>query len=66
LSTLYNISKDDADMRKLKIEPADKRGAYFDGLRKNYPVRREFPNTKIITADEKLKTILKGLGFRTE
>lgn len=66
VSALYNISKDDADMRKLKIEPADKRGAYFDGLRKNYPVRREFPNTKILTADEKIKTILKGLGFRTE
>ncbi len=64
VNTLYNISKDDANLRELKNEPVDKRGAYFDALRKNYPVRREFQNTKIIGADGNSKNILEGIGFR--
>jgi erythronate-4-phosphate dehydrogenase len=64
VNTLYNISKDDANLRLMKNEPADKRGAYFDALRKNYPVRREFPNTKITDADGNVKNILEGIGFR--
>ncbi|MCE5339598.1 MAG: 4-phosphoerythronate dehydrogenase PdxB [Planctomycetaceae bacterium] len=64
VNTLYNISKDDANLRQMKNEPADKRGAYFDSLRKNYPVRREFPNTKVLTDSKMLKNILEGIGFR--
>ena len=66
VNSLYDIRKDDADMRKLKIEPADKRGAYFDGLRKNYPVRREFQNTVVKVEDEKLKKNFEGIGFKVQ
>jgi erythronate-4-phosphate dehydrogenase len=64
VNTLYNISKDDANLRQMKNEPADKRGVYFDSLRKNYTVRREFPNTKVLTDSKMLKNILEGIGFR--
>jgi len=64
VNTLYDISKDDANLRLMKNEPADRRGAYFDALRKRYPVRREFPNTKITGADGNIKNILEGIGFR--
>jgi erythronate-4-phosphate dehydrogenase len=66
VNSLYDIRKDDANLREIKNEPADKRGSYFDGLRKNYPVRREFVNTKILGADEKLKKVFAGLGFQTK
>lgn len=64
VNTLYNISRDDANLRLMKNEPADKRGAYFDSLRKNYPVRREFTNTKVLTDSKILKNIVEGIGFR--
>jgi len=66
VNSLYDIRKDDADMRRLKNEPVDNRGAYFDSLRENYPVRREFQNTIVSAEDEKLKKIFSGLGFKTE
>ncbi len=64
VNTLYNISTDDANLRLIKNEPADKRGAYFDSLRKNYPVRREFTNIKVLTDSKKLQNILEGIGFK--
>jgi hypothetical protein len=43
----------------------EKRGKFFDDLRKNYPVRREFQNTKIImTSENGLKAKLRGIGFQ--
>jgi erythronate-4-phosphate dehydrogenase len=65
VSALYDIKKDDAAMRRLKDQPADKQGQFFDALRKNYPVRREFQNTKISVSDEKLKSVFGLLGFKT-
>ena len=65
VNTLYDIRKDDAALRRAKDEPADKRGAFFDGLRKNYPVRREFQNTIIHVDDASLKSVFEGLGFKT-
>jgi hypothetical protein len=36
----------------------------FDGLRKEYPVRREFQNTQIKIADsKKIAEKLRGIGF---
>ncbi|OQA01645.1 MAG: Erythronate-4-phosphate dehydrogenase [Planctomycetes bacterium ADurb.Bin401] len=64
VNSLYDIRKDDENLRKIKNEPADKRGLYFDSLRKNYHVRREFPNTKIVNADEEVVNILEGIGYR--
>jgi erythronate-4-phosphate dehydrogenase len=64
VNSLYNISKDYENLRQMKNEVADKRGAFFDALRKNYPVRREFQNTKILIDDNNLKKNFEGIGFR--
>jgi erythronate-4-phosphate dehydrogenase len=80
---IYPIEKDDSQLRQILNQPVENIGRYFDGLRKNYPVRREFQNTNIIlrtqnsehrtqnkedfepkTQNLKLKTILKGIGFK--
>jgi erythronate-4-phosphate dehydrogenase len=77
---IYDIKKDDSDLRWILDKPAGKRGKFFDDLRKSYPVRREFQNTRIILATEdtestedKLKRNsstkalsekLKGIGFK--
>lgn len=73
---VYRIDRDDERLRRVLDEPAEKRGAYFDGLRKNYPVRREFQNTKIIVATEdnegpeknlkRLMGKLEGIGFKVQ
>ena len=62
---VYPINRDDFNTREIAmVEPA-KRGKFFDDLRKNYPVRREFQNTKIImTSENGLKAKLKGIGFQ--
>jgi erythronate-4-phosphate dehydrogenase len=64
---LYDIEADDSRLRELSDEPADNRSKFFDQLRKHYPVRREFYNTKIefsAPAGENLKRTLSGLGFQ--
>lgn len=69
---IYDIKKDDTGLRWVLDRPAGKRGAFFDNLRKNYPVRSEFQNTRIIIADSgqriadsrKIAEKLVGIGFR--
>jgi len=60
---VYDIERDDAALRGLLDLPAAERGPAFDRLRKDYPQRREFPNTTV-TAPERLRLALVGLGFR--
>jgi erythronate-4-phosphate dehydrogenase len=62
---IYRIDQDDARLRRILEKPMEKRGKFFDGLRKNYPVRREFQNTRIIVKDRNgsLARKLKGIGF---
>jgi erythronate-4-phosphate dehydrogenase len=47
--------------------PEETRGKFFDDLRKNYPVRREFQNTKVVVKDRSrtLAKKLAGIGFNT-
>ena len=45
---VYVINRDDFNMREILLQPEDERAAWFDMLRKEYPIRREFQNTKII------------------
>jgi erythronate-4-phosphate dehydrogenase len=68
---IYDIKSDVLRMRQILNEPAEKRGKFFDRLRKEYPIRREFQNTKVTIATEstedtekKLKNKLRGIGFR--
>jgi erythronate-4-phosphate dehydrogenase len=57
---IYNISEDDGKLRDIIKENAEKRGKLFDSLRKNYPVRREFQNTQVLIATEKVDSRLRG------
>jgi len=66
---IYKISEDDRELRKI-LNVQTKRGGFFDNLRKNYCVRREFQNTEIeFTAKAadgtgNLSKKLKGIGFK--
>jgi erythronate-4-phosphate dehydrogenase len=61
---IYDIKKDDSDLRWILEQPISKRGKYFSGLRKNYPVRREFGNTKVVTDNKIIAEKLNGIGFK--
>jgi len=63
---LYTINRDDFNTREILIVPPDERGQFFDDLRKNYPVRREFANTKLTFNDPacRLAEKLNALGFK--
>ena len=65
---IYDIIKDDADLRWMLDRPQGKRGVFFDKLRKEYPVRREFQNTSVVVKDvnSSLAKKLKGIGFLLE
>jgi len=62
---IYRIDRDDARLRRISDRPAEQRGDFFDGLRRSYPVRREFQNTRIIIEDRNssLAKKLEGIGF---
>jgi erythronate-4-phosphate dehydrogenase len=63
---IYDIREDDTMLREISKKPEDKRGEYFDGLRKNYRVRREFQNTKVVVGDTggSLARKLDRIGFQ--
>jgi len=66
---VYEIEADDARLRRMLSLPEGERGAHFDGLRKNYPVRREFHGTEVVLrgrASESLRAKLRALSFRVE
>ena len=65
ISCVYSIQKDNKLMRKLLGMREVQRAAYFDMLRKNYPVRREFNNYLVQSniLSEEVKNILEKLRF---
>ena len=65
---VYVINRDDFNTREILLVPEDERGGFFDGLRKNYPVRREFQNTTVSGLDEgsSLARKLDGIGFNVK
>ena len=62
---IYDLPEDDRRMRGIRAVLPGEQGSFFDRLRKEYPVRREFFNTCIRLAckDEGLAGILSGIGF---
>lgn len=68
VSMVYDIWRDDRAMRALIQEPPEKRGSLFDRLRRDYPVRREFFNTRVSTTPTNvgLAAQLNGIGFECE
>lgn len=63
---VYVINRDDFNMREILLQPEEARSAWFDDLRKNYPVRREFQNTKIVLLGIECCAVnkLAGIGFK--
>jgi erythronate-4-phosphate dehydrogenase len=66
LSSIYNIEEDDGRLRRISDYKAVEQPAYFDKLRKTYPVRREFGNfTVLLTGKDKhLRPFLESLRFK--
>ncbi|MHC5174255.1 MAG: 4-phosphoerythronate dehydrogenase [Planctomycetota bacterium] len=64
---IYVINRDDFNMREILLQPDDEQAAWFDDLRKHYPIRREFQNTRVIVPaiDCCLVNKVAGLGFKT-
>jgi erythronate-4-phosphate dehydrogenase len=65
---VYVINRDDFNTREITMVPEERRGAFFDDLRKNYPVRREFGNTQTTIKDgnKSLAEKLAGIGFKVK
>jgi erythronate-4-phosphate dehydrogenase len=63
--TCYDIRRDDASLREQLALPAPERPGRFDRLRKEYPVRREFPQARITTGNPggDAAQTLAALGF---
>ncbi len=59
------IDRDDAHLRKLFPLSPEERRAGFDRLRKEYPVRREFPAWRVEGMSGSVESIVEGLGFST-
>jgi erythronate-4-phosphate dehydrogenase len=61
----YDIREDDARLRELLAMNAADRPVYFDRLRKQYPVRREFAATRLSGMElrPEVCACLSGLGF---
>ncbi len=64
---VYDIEIDDRLIREAAIRNEIDRARNFDGLRKNYRVRREFMNTTVDAqnAAVELKRKIRALGFVT-
>ncbi len=65
VKAVYVINRDDFNTREIVMVQEQKRGEFFDGLRKNYPVRREFFNTKVVLEEAcpSVAEKLEGIGF---
>ncbi|MEA1996660.1 MAG: 4-phosphoerythronate dehydrogenase [Gemmatimonadota bacterium] len=64
----YDILADDSRLRAIENVPETERGKYFDRLRREYPVRREFFSRTVELAPGRsgLGPVLEGLGFKVE
>jgi erythronate-4-phosphate dehydrogenase len=62
---IYKINEDDKNLRG--VENSDEPGKYFDNLRKNYNLRREFPNffIDIVPPNNELSEICRSFRFNS-
>lgn len=62
----YDIAADDRRLRACMNLPPEERGRYFDHLRRDYPVRREFHNYLVALSEnnDAFAKELEPLGFR--
>lgn len=66
IQQVYVINRDDFNMREILLQLENEQAAWFDSLRKNYPIRREFQNTKVVIYDHEIPLAKKlaGIGFQ--
>jgi erythronate-4-phosphate dehydrogenase len=64
IKSTYNVRKDDTELRKALDMEIRFIPAYFDLLRKKYPLRKQFFNYKVSFPSPDTLKILKGIGFR--
>ena len=65
---VYDIEEDDRRMKNMLKVNRQEMGNYFDRLRKEYPLRREFVNytIKLRKEEHHLKKILETLRFKVK
>ncbi len=68
IRTAYDVTGDDADLRRMPQDPRDTGKAYFMKLRSGYRMRREFPAFSVSLPPDRrhLLATLTGLGFRSD
>jgi erythronate-4-phosphate dehydrogenase len=68
VSAVYDIRYDDRAMRGIILKAPGQRAGYFDQLRKEYPQRREFQNTRarVQPKNKAIHQSLSGLGFQAD
>ncbi|MDN6318390.1 MAG: 4-phosphoerythronate dehydrogenase PdxB [Marinobacter sp.] len=66
LRACYDPRQDDARLRHAMAAPADERGAAFDQLRRDYPVRRECSSLKVQLkgTSKSLHDSFRAIGFK--
>jgi len=67
-SLIYDIEKDDSRLREISNYKSNEQADYFDMLRKNYSIRREFSNYTVHLSekDKHLKPILESFRFKVK
>jgi erythronate-4-phosphate dehydrogenase len=65
VAKMYDLEADYRRMQELLTATPEERPMLFDGLRKNYPVRREFHTTRVTLPKNmnRLREMLAGIGF---
>jgi erythronate-4-phosphate dehydrogenase len=68
VSRVYPLERDDEALRRTVDMTPDARGREFDRLRKDYPQRREFHNTRVRLAGASgaLRATVQALGFQLD
>lgn len=63
---VYDVKEDDRQLRPILDKPAEKHAEYFEKLRSDYHIRREFHGTEIILdgGAESLADKFAGIGFQ--
>jgi erythronate-4-phosphate dehydrogenase len=67
-SSIYDLENDDKKLREISNIKINEQPSYFDRLRKEYPVRREFSNYTITISeiDKSYKPILESFRFKVK
>jgi erythronate-4-phosphate dehydrogenase len=65
IAAAYDIEADDRRLRAIAQQSPDRRAKHFNTLRKEYPVRREFPETtaELVEPTEGVAEALRALDF---